>query len=245
MFDRKTQPASELNYTIRRSQRAKKMRIIVTPEKVEVVAPLKHSEQKIRQFVLTQQAWIKKAQLKVDHHRQAVNSFGPVSYTHGVEVPYQGKKFTLSVTRSNNTKIKIELADVVMVDVPDVIPETMLGEFIQVAYQQWCQQQALHQVEYHVEQHAPRHGLIPRSVTVKSQKSRWGSCGVHDDIYLNWLLILAPPEVLEYVVVHELCHIRERNHSAAFWALVAKHIPDYKRHRQWLKTHGASLMLGL
>ncbi|MDD5272957.1 MAG: M48 family metallopeptidase, partial [Methylovulum sp.] len=91
-------------------------------------------------------------------------------------------------------------------------------------------------------QHGAKRQLLPRSVIIKTQKSRWGSCGIHNDININWLLIMAPPEVLEYVVVHELCHIQVRNHSAQFWALVAEHLPDYQSPRQWLKQQGGDLM---
>jgi predicted metal-dependent hydrolase len=106
-------------------------------------------------------------------------------------------------------------------------------------------QRSKQHVEQLVRQHADKKQLFPQAVRIKTQKSRWGSCGIRNDININWLLIMAPPEVLEYVVVHELCHIRVRNHSIHFWALVGEHLPDYKRHRYWLKKHGNSLMKGL
>ena len=85
---------------------------------------------------------------------------------------------------------------------------------------------------------------VPRTLNIKNQKSRWGSCGIHNDIQINALLIIAPPAVLEYVVVHELCHIQICNHSPQFWALVADHLPDYKTPHHWLKQHGNRLMQG-
>ena len=87
--------------------------------------------------------------------------------------------------------------------------------------------------------------LYPRFIKIKTQKSRWGSCGIHNDINLNWLLILAPPQVMEYVVIHELCHIKERNHSQKFWLLVKSHLADYQIQRNWLKKEGRRLMQGL
>lgn len=109
----------------------------------------------------------------------------------------------------------------------------------------WMKKQSKVQVEHWVKQHAERKQLFPQTIKIKTQKSRWGSCGIHNDININWLLIIAPPEILEYVVVHELCHIKIRNHSAHFWALVGEHLPDYQQRRQWLKKHGSSLMMGL
>lgn len=101
------------------------------------------------------------------------------------------------------------------------------------------------QVETIVSKHQQRHNLKPKSIRIKSQKIRWGSCDTGNNINTNWLLILASPEFLEYVVVHELCHIRHRNHCAKFWALVLAHLPDYKRHNLWLRGNGGALMEGL
>ena len=104
--------------------------------------------------------------------------------------------------------------------------------------------QLLLEVTRLVKQHAAKHQLVPRTLNIKNQKSRWGSCGIHNDIQINALLIIAPPAVLEYVVVHELCHIQIRNHSPQFWALVFDHLPDYKTPHSWLKQHGSRLMQG-
>ena len=80
-------------------------------------------------------------------------------------------------------------------------------------------------------------------VTVREQKTRWGSCSSKHNLNFNWKLIMAPPQCLEYVVVHELCHLIHLNHSAQFWAEVAKRIPDYDLWRKWLKQHGSELHL--
>lgn len=79
-------------------------------------------------------------------------------------------------------------------------------------------------------------------ITIRSQKTRWGSCSEKGNLNFNCLLMLAPEEVVDYVVVHELCHLIEMNHSKAFWQQVERVMPDYKRHRQWLKDHGTEIM---
>jgi predicted metal-dependent hydrolase len=78
-------------------------------------------------------------------------------------------------------------------------------------------------------------------VRLSSARTRWGSCGPTGALNLNWRLIMAPPGVIDYVILHELTHLKERNHSARYWALVAKLAPDYKTQRQWLKTNSESL----
>jgi len=81
----------------------------------------------------------------------------------------------------------------------------------------------------------------PKQVKIKDQKRRWGSCSSRGNLNFNWRLSMAPDDVLEYVVVHELCHFHEMNHSKVFWSLVKQCIPDYKTKKEWLKTNGASM----
>ena len=89
---------------------------------------------------------------------------------------------------------------------------------------------------------APLVGVTYGNITIRSQRSRWGSCSTKGNLNFNCLLMLAPPEVLDYVVVHELCHRKEMNHSPRFWAEVERVMPDYRIHKQWLKDHGAELL---
>lgn len=80
-------------------------------------------------------------------------------------------------------------------------------------------------------------------ITIRSQKTRWGSCSSKGTLSFNWRLMLAPPAILDYVVVHELCHLKHMNHSADFWKAVESVYPDYRNARKWLKEHGNELVL--
>lgn len=80
-------------------------------------------------------------------------------------------------------------------------------------------------------------------ITIRDQKTRWGSCSARGTLSFNWRLMLAPPAILDYVVVHELCHLTHMNHSAAFWQKVESVYPDYRTARKWLKDHGQELVL--
>jgi hypothetical protein len=89
-----------------------------------------------------------------------------------------------------------------------------------------------------VQEYANAHGLSIRRVTIRDQRSRWGSCSRRGTISLNWRLIQTPPSVRDYVILHELMHLREMNHSSRFWQQVKQVCPEYEIARQWLRTHG-------
>jgi predicted metal-dependent hydrolase len=89
---------------------------------------------------------------------------------------------------------------------------------------------------------AERIGVTYTRIRIGGQRTLWGSCSARGTLSFNWRLVLAPPEVLDYVVVHELCHRRVPNHSRQFWALVERHRPDWRRQRDWLREHGPELL---
>lgn len=234
------------DYHIRRSARARKTRIVVTNNKIEVVAPLQITEQALHDFVYEKRNWINVALGKIQRQYASLKKMGPENYRSGVEVPYQGIMHALTVQPAQSLPISIQFSDQNGFTIH--LPETgQIGssDKIRVALTDWMKNKAGVEGNRYVRIHADKHQLFPRSLRIKTQKSRWGSCGVNDDINLNWLLILAPPKVMEYVVVHELCHLQYRNHSRHFWLLVADHMPDYQCYRNWLSEHGQRLMLGL
>ena len=93
-----------------------------------------------------------------------------------------------------------------------------------------------------INEHAARLGAHPAHVTVRKQKTRWGSCSSKGNLNFNCLLARVPEQVRRYVVIHELCHLKEMNHSPAFWRLVASQMPDYQKAKEWLKTEGRTLI---
>ena len=103
-------------------------------------------------------------------------------------------------------------------------------------------EQAKQVVPARVAHYAHLLGVEYGRITIRTQKTRWGSCSSKGNLNFNCLLMLAPPEVLDSVVVHELCHRRHMNHSAAFYAEIARVMPDYKEHHAWLKQNGEALM---
>jgi len=108
---------------------------------------------------------------------------------------------------------------------------------------QWYKTQALTVLTERVNHYAALHGFEPKQVKVNSAKTRWGSCSASGNINFTWRLVMAPLEVVDYVVLHELAHLKVKNHSPRFWNLVETICPDYKCQRRWLKDNGEALNL--
>jgi hypothetical protein len=106
----------------------------------------------------------------------------------------------------------------------------------------WYRARARAAVETAVAREARRLRMRYAQLAIRDQRTRWGSCSARGVLSFNWRLVLAPVEVLEYVVVHELCHLREHNHSRAFWRLVDTARPGYRAERDWLERHGPELL---
>jgi predicted metal-dependent hydrolase len=236
------------HYRLRRSLRAKRARIVIKADgEVEVVAPPKAAEALIHQFVLQNQDWILRTQLRLQKHAEQHPNPLPSAYEDGVLLPYLGRQTPLKLLDTQRKTVRVVWKDdVFWVYLPSRIRASAdCSASVRTALMTWMKRQARQQALQLIERYGRETGLLARSVTLKAMKSRWGSCGPQNDINLNWLLVLAPPSVLEYVVVHELCHIRHKNHSADFWQLVQRIMPDYQQQRSWLKLHGARLMQGL
>ncbi|NOQ81410.1 MAG: DUF45 domain-containing protein [Methylophaga sp.] len=112
---------------------------------------------------------------------------------------------------------------------------------IRAALVRWYKLQAEAYLNSRTAEIAHKINLTPHSITVKTYKARWGSCSIHADIQYNWKLMLAPANIIDYVIIHELCHIKHHNHSTDFWQLVEHHCPTFKSSRHWLKNNGYRL----
>lgn len=104
---------------------------------------------------------------------------------------------------------------------------------------QWYRTQAQIRIQQKVKRYAAMVGVTPGVIKVITFKGRWGSCSVNGDILFHWKIIMAPHHIVDYIVVHELCHLKHHNHSAAFWQSVERVIPDYVECKAWLKQYGA------
>lgn len=226
-------------YRLRRSARAKRARIAVYPDRIEVVAPTAMPAAQLEAFVASHWRWArgKQAELagRAGHWGQELAD--------GASLPFLGEHYPLTVAEQAGLRGgRVAFDRHFRVSVPGGLEAAARQALVKDKLEAWYRRQVADHVRHMVQRHAGRHGLHPCGIAVRDQKTRWGSCGPRGDININWRLILAPPAVLEYVVVHELCHLRHRNHAKPFWDLVEDHLPHYRDQRRWLKQHGHTLM---
>jgi predicted metal-dependent hydrolase len=123
------------------------------------------------------------------------------------------------------------------------LPEPESDPAVRAAIRSTLSARALERIRSRVNHYAPQIGVQPGRITIRDQKSRWGSCSSKGNLNFNWKLIMAPECVLDYVVIHELCHLIEFNHSPRFWQCVYAQMPDYEAWKKWLKLHTDDLYM--
>ncbi len=226
-------------YSLKTSPRRKTLSITVHPDnRVIVHAPATCARVKINRFIEQKAEWIRKA-LLTNLQRQREK---PVKrFETGEMLLYLGKEYRLRVEGANTTEVVLDKGSIcVRIAVRDFpaepwkIKELLMG---------WYGARAMDKIGEKTALYAARIGAPPRQVSLKTLKSRWGSCSTTGRISLAWNIIMAPEEVLDYLIVHELCHLVYHDHSAAYWDLVGSILSDHRQRRKWLRENGHRLSL--
>jgi predicted metal-dependent hydrolase len=199
---------------------------------IEVRAPKNLSLIFIQKFVDSKADWITNKRSKLQSRASSRTLNG---YANGSRVWLLGQALTLEYTSVNNNQIKVSGNKL-------VIPARLQPE-IDRKLIEFYRENARRVFTERVEYFAKQNGLRYAGIRINSARTRWGSCGAKNQLNFPYRLVMAPLEIIDYVVVHELAHTVERNHGPAFWAKVAYFLPDYKVRRKWLKTNGHLLDL--
>lgn len=219
---------------LQRSRR-KTVALYVRPDgSLEVRAPLRLGMAAIQAFVDSKSDWINRQKKKMSARS---NPDFRVGYANGSSLWFLGRILTLNLTSNNLGRFKI-VADQLMVPV-------RLQNNLEAALIAWYRAEARRIISDRVEYFANNFSLSFKSIRINSARSRWGSCGVRNNLNFPFRLVMAPLEIIDYVVVHELAHTFERNHGKGFWAKVAAILPDYARRRKWLQVNGHLFDLSL
>ena len=165
--------------------------------------------------------------------RQIQKKPQPVPFCDGQTIPVLGKNYVLKHVGGRGVVRVDELSDIIFVPGD--------AAFMARRVRQWLKEQARKEITALAGRKAEIVGARIRKISLRDTSSRWGSCSHDGNLSFSWRLILAPYEVLEYLVSHEVAHLRELNHSNAFWLVVAQLFPAYKEAQQWLRRHGSTL----
>ena len=150
-----------------------------------------------------------------------------------------GRNYRLKVKRGKFTPVKLVQGRLVAT-LPDGAKQPHM---VRNALVRWYRHHAMLKLQDKVNRYSKIAGVEPASIGIKTFKSRWGSCSVKGRIDFNWKIVMAPNRIVDYVVVHELCHMKQHDHSPKFWKLVERVIPDYLECREWLKKSGTTLSM--
>jgi predicted metal-dependent hydrolase len=212
-------------YQIRRSDRARRIRVSVDNNGEVVVvlprrSPARHAEEAVKQLG----PWI-------ERRRRAVTQAAAEVRRAPGTLPYLGETLTL-VAEPGRERVH-RRGDVLLV------PEGDNREVIE----RWYRRQARIEVAPRLDAACRRAGKTYTGLTIRGQKTRWASCSAKGAMSFNWRLLLAPPEILDYVVEHEVAHLTYMDHSPRFWNLLASRVPEWRTHSAWLRRYGPTLTL--
>lgn len=229
---------TEIAYELRRSPKASERRIVVTPGRVEVTALSDDEDREIEGFLQRKRQWLFNTVREIEQTvgaRHAVPRFMT-----GSKIPYRGRKMSLTVRRTDAERFEVTYRNGFVVDVPDWAGADA-DHLVASELRHWLRHRARREVKAVAAGYEKRFGLKPRSIRVADFEGGWGSCGPEGNILVNWQLIFAPPAVLDYVVAHELCHLKVRSHGPEFWRLVTTVCPSFADAKSWLDLNEPAL----
>ncbi|MGE3974145.1 MAG: M48 family metallopeptidase [Bdellovibrionales bacterium] len=228
-----------LIFRLKRIPFKKGISIILRPEqKYTITAPVTLSEKWILQFLEEKKTWVREQHERLQQKEQQTPKF---LLKAGEQVSLLGESLTLVFEFQTQRRIQVSRQGPQLVfrfDTRRLAQEPQATQvFLRKALRQFYQACAKEILQARVEKYAQNLRLKPQRLTFRDQKTRWGSCSSNGTISLNWKLVAAPLEVVDYVVVHELCHLQHPNHSPQFWSLVETHVENLKTHKKWLRDH--------
>jgi predicted metal-dependent hydrolase len=227
----------EVPFIMRRSLKARSLRlqIVLDDPKIILTAPRFAMNFEITRFLKNRLPWIEKQWSKIEKQTRLRPTPKHMS---GDTYYYFGEPVTLIIDPSSKKRPEIKIRDDKMkISIYKNATRSESVKAIKKTIEKFYKKKAEEVVHDRLEHFNEHYGFTYRRVTMRNQKSRWGSCSRDKNLNFNWRLIMAPIEVIDYVVVHEMCHLGQMNHSKNFWNLVAETIPDYKVFRKWLREN--------
>ncbi|HVJ49358.1 SprT family zinc-dependent metalloprotease [Desulfitobacterium sp.] len=230
-------------YEERKNSRSKRLSIRVGRDRVRVTVPCRATQREIREFVKANQDWILAHWLKIQEKLEKVLER---QYRDGESLPVLGQSILLQILKTNRKMIALRYDEGekrVEIRLPEMMAPEHQRDAIKEILEKWLKIKAREVFQAKLTKLSVQMGVHYREFRLKEQKTRWGSCSSKGNINLNWRAIMAPEPVVDYLVIHELAHLKQMNHSPAFWDFVGQYCPEYGACRRWLKVNGERLIL--
>ena len=230
----------ELPYTLQRSsKRRRTIAFSVKPETgLFIIAPMKTKTSMIEEMVNRRAGWIVK---RIEDIKKHAPHAKPHDFISGETVLFLGEAYRLEVARDDQAPMGCVLGEgMLTVNIlGDWLSEDTLRQEVRFEVMSWYKKQAKQKLLARTAFWQEATDIRCRRVMLSSPDRRWGSCSFENDIRLNWRIIMADPDLIDYLIVHELCHVVHKNHSARFWKLVGSILPDYAERRRQLRRSEA------
>jgi len=220
----------EIEYKVKESKRASKARIDIDINKLRVVVPQKRSLNP-EKLLKRNREWVLEKKSKYDSYREQIPDR---EFKEGSKFPFLGEDYEIVISDKNKSSIedgKIKISK-------KKIEKNSIKEEIENLYREEARKRIKEKVEKYTDQLGKDHN----KVYIRNQKTKWGSCSGKSNLSFNWMLLMAPKYVLDYVVAHECAHLKERGHSKSFWEKVGNLVPEYKKAINWLKENSPKLV---
>lgn len=229
----------KINYTTVRSNRKTIGISLSLSYGVKVSAPRKVSDKQIAEVLKGKAAWIIE---KLSYLENIKSEMPQIKFTDGEKLSVLGREYALKINTSpviNSASVSIS-DNYLLVSLPQNIPDRK-PELIRSYVINWYKNFAKEVVSERINLYAKKLDVIPSNLLIKDLKSIWGSCTGKNAINISWKIIMAPLDIVDYLIVHELTHIKIKNHSKNFWNLAESILPNYKECSKWLKINGHKL----
>ena len=232
-----------IEYTIRESQRARRISLRIDPRNgLQIVLPAGVKQNDFSNILRERQRWILKHLKRMEAQQPIATEQGYIS---GITMPYLGKELRLDIengSKRKRTHIR-QADDALYIRLGQGINIKQEQLEIRAALEHWYRQQAKAYLPARTAELAHKHGFEYGRITIRNQKTRWGSCSDKRNLNYNLRLMMTPPAAIDYIIIHELCHLRHLNHSRKFWDLVKHYCPEYKQWVTWFKENSARLVI--
>ena len=217
---------SKIKYNVKRVANRKTTQIFVDKSGVQIISSSDKTQKEIKDIVVKDSKWIYSKQVWANKQNNL-----KITFKQGTKLPYLGKNYLLKIKESKNESILLSKGTFI------VKVNKNTTKKVQEIFKNWLKEHAQKIIEKKSNHHEKKIGVKFDKIIIKDHKERWGSLSKNNTININLSILCAPSKIIDYVIIHELCHLKIPDHSPKYWNLLYKMMPDYETHKEWLSVN--------